>query len=59
MTSAFKLTLIAAFVLAVLVAAEAKGKGPSITHKVPPLFPRHSDALVLVPLISQPPPGLL
>jgi hypothetical protein len=34
MTSAFRITLIAALVLAVLVAAEAKGKGPSITHKV-------------------------
>ena len=34
MTSALSITLCAALVLAAFVAAEAKGKGPSITHKV-------------------------
>jgi hypothetical protein len=35
MTSALSITLFAAFIVAALVVAEAKGKGPSITHKVP------------------------
>ena len=42
MTSALSITLCAALVLAAFVAAEAKGKGPSITHKVSRLSPSNA-----------------
>jgi hypothetical protein len=48
MASALSITLCAALVLAAFVAAEAKGKGPSITHKVSSPPPPSSVASQLI-----------